>query len=668
MRKPLKITIIIAASILMLLILISLLAGPIAKSYVNHKGPQLIGRTAHVDRVRANLFTGHVAIAGLQVMESDPNTLFLGIDTLDVSLRLRGLLVRKLHLRHLTLAGLNANIIQEGSTFNFSDIIDHFRSDDPDTIHEELRPWTMGFYNIRLSHWQVRYADKKVGSKWNLNDLNLLIPGVYFDGREATKAGLDLALADGGTLHTNLDYQMESSDFDIDIILQQFNLQNIKAYLAQSLNISDIDGIASAQLKASGNLNSLLQTTIGGKLNIQEVAVANIQKQPLLNVDEIDIDIDKIILAQNHYSINTVCVNQLRTSYETFTNGNTLSRLIKPSESDSTSSRPDSSNTKSQPMHLYIGSVRVNNAALTYADYTLPDPFEYSINNLTIKSDNLTLKDDNTATLTASLPHNGKLNVQWRGSLDDLRRTQDLNLSLQGIHLSDFSPYTVAYLAHPFTDGVMSFTSRNTIRYSQLQGDNHLDIFRPEVGERRSDIDSAMHVPLKAALYVLKDKNDEVLIDIPVAGKIDDPEFNYMKIVWSTLRKLFVKVAGSPLRGAANALGIKGDDIEFIEFTPTQSGYSYDNERIELSNRQYYQLQQLATIARSDSSMLLILQQQLTATDSSSIHLANQRNNAVRDYLLSQGVPARQLMIVNAEKRQRRCGYAIDSELLEPEE
>lgn len=125
MRKPLKITIIIAASILMLLILISLLAGPIAKSYVNHKGPQLIGRTAHVDRVRANLFTGHVAIAGLQVMESDPNTLFLGIDTLDVSLRLRGLLVRKLHLRHLTLAGLNANIIQEGSHLQF---LRHHRS------------------------------------------------------------------------------------------------------------------------------------------------------------------------------------------------------------------------------------------------------------------------------------------------------------------------------------------------------------------------------------------------------------------------------------------------------------------------------------------------------------------------------------------------------------
>ena len=128
------------------------------------------------------------------------------------------------------------------------------------------------------------------------------------------------------------------------------------------------------------------------------------------------------------------------------------------------------------------------------------------------------------------------------------------------------------------------------------------------------------------------------------------------------------KVAGSPIRGAAKALGMRGDELEFIEFLPTQTGYNYGHERVELSNQQYYKLSQLAKIVKGDKEMLLILQQQLTATDSTAHALAEQRNVAVHEYLVQQGVPERQLMIVNAEGKKKKCGYVVDSELLEPDE
>ena len=667
MRKSLKIIIISVASLIAVLLLVSLLAGPVAKSYINHKGPQLIGRTAHVDRLRANLFTGHVAVNGLQVLEPDEATPFVGIDTLDVSLRLRGLLVRKLHFRHITISGLDANIVQEGKTFNFTDIIERFCKED--TVQtDEKKPWRLGFYNVRLSHWHVSYADLLVGSHLNLNDVNLMIPGVYFDGREDTRAGLDLALADGGVLHTDLDYNMETSDFALDIALQQFNLQNVEAYLTHSFNISDVEGIATAQLKATGNLSSILKTTLRGMVDIGGIHVSDIDKQSLLDVDNISIDVDKIILAENQYSINTATVDRLRSRFELFRNGNTFSRLPKAKESNTVDETNDTTTTQRPPMKLYVGTLRINDAAITYADHTLPDPFVYPVTNLYIKSDNVTLDGDNVAVVNASLPHGGKLDIHWRGTLDDLRRHQDLTVSLQEVDIKEFSPYTVAYLAHPFTEGRLSFTSYNTIHNSQLQGDNHIDIFRPEVGERRTDIDSALNVPLHTALYLLKDKNDEVLIDIPVSGNLNDPKFNYMKTVWSTLRKLLAKVAGSPIRGAAKALGMRGDELEFIEFLPTQTGYNYGHERVELSNQQYYKLSQLAKIVKGDKEMLLILQQQLTATDSTAHALAEQRNVAVHEYLVQQGVPERQLMIVNAEGKKKKCGYVVDSELLEPDE
>ena len=62
MKKSLRITLIIVGSILLLLVLATLLAPPIAKGYVNKHGEELTGRRIHIDAVRLNVFTGHVAL------------------------------------------------------------------------------------------------------------------------------------------------------------------------------------------------------------------------------------------------------------------------------------------------------------------------------------------------------------------------------------------------------------------------------------------------------------------------------------------------------------------------------------------------------------------------------------------------------------------------------
>ena len=56
MKKWLKILIIILSSIVALLAIVLLLVSPIAKSYVNNHGKELIGREIHVDKLKVNAF------------------------------------------------------------------------------------------------------------------------------------------------------------------------------------------------------------------------------------------------------------------------------------------------------------------------------------------------------------------------------------------------------------------------------------------------------------------------------------------------------------------------------------------------------------------------------------------------------------------------------------
>ena len=158
MKKILKIILItlvcIATLLLLVAVLGSLFGGSAARNYVNRHSEELIGRQAHVDHVGLNLLTGHVAIHGLEVMEDDGSTRFAAFDTLDVSVSLLRLLGKRVQIRHVTLAGFDAHIVQDSTRFNFSSIIDHFQRDTAEVEEvEDTTPsnWVVSLHKIRLA-------------------------------------------------------------------------------------------------------------------------------------------------------------------------------------------------------------------------------------------------------------------------------------------------------------------------------------------------------------------------------------------------------------------------------------------------------------------------------------------------------------------------------------
>ncbi|MCR5423975.1 MAG: DUF748 domain-containing protein [Bacteroidales bacterium] len=658
MNKTLRIILIIILSIAALFVLVSLLASPIAKTYVNNHGEDLIGRKINVDKLRVNACMGRVKIYDFAVYEDDGTTPFLTFDTLDVSVKLRKLLAKELCVRHLILTDLDVLVLQNGDKFNFTSIIDHFKSDEPkDTTPSN---WDLGFYNIRLSHWRINYNDQQKGSEWKLRNINIAIPGVYFSGKERTEAGVTLALAEGGSLSTVIRYTMETNDFDIDLKLDKFSIANAKAYLTDVMNVGTLEGAINADLHAKGNLSQITQMTVNGNVNLNGTDLRDLDDTPILQCSKIDVDVNNILIAENKFDITSITIDNLSSRFDRYAASSNFSRLFdvkkdetKQEEAPSDTETDTSAAKESKPLNLIIRQFRLNNSDFTFYDHTLPALYTFPVTKIRAEADSITLSGNNALKLFATLPHGGLAIVNWKGTLDDMKRSQQLRLIIKNLQLKDLSPYSVAYLAQPFTNGVFSFTSHNTIKHSELKGDNHIDIYKPEVGDRQRDVDSALNIPLRAALYVLKDKNDKIQLDIPVKGNIDNPEFNYMKLVWKTLGNLLVKVATSPARGIANALGISGSELEFLPFDATQRGFT---------SEQYYVMDQLAQIAEYDSNVVIMMEQQISASaNDSTLQMSEGRNMAVRRHMEELGVPSSQLEVTTALTRSKKTGYAISS-------
>ena len=669
MKKGLKVLLWVVGILLAVIIIVSLLAGPIAKGYINGHGEELTGRKVHVEHVGLNLLTGTVNVRGLDVYEDDGEEVFAGFDTLDVRAHLLQIPFKVINLRHITLAGLHANIIQEGKHFNFASLIEHFSSNDSTAVKDTTPSgWVMKFYNINIRHASLNYDDMLNHKGIHLPDINLSVPGFVLGGDEGSEGGLNIGFDRGGTLNVDANYDTKENTYHVDVNLDGFAVQNLDSYLADMLRYDNLRGSVDAHITADGNVNDIMKSRIGGTVAVNGVDLTA-NKGPVASFDALTVKVNNINLDDNLFDIGEVCLSGLKATYEQWKEYSNINLLLPKKEKQGVtlqSGIDDGSQETVQkeeeptgkPMQLHVGSLRVVDAAVTYNDHTLPDEFHFPITGLNVSADDLTTAGGNNAQVRATLPGGGHLMVRWKGNLANWKSYQDLFLSIKGLDMRQLGPWAVAYTGYPIEDGIFGLTTRLAINNSNLDNQNKIDIYKAKVGDRRKDVSAEVKIPLKAALYILKDKDDKILIEMPVKGNIDNPEFNYMKVVWKTLGNLLVKVATSPARALGSALGINSDDLEFMEVSPDQHG---------LTSEQYHKLSDLSTIALSDSRVTITLTLQMPATNGEDgAKRSEWLNEQVRHYVAEQGVPEGSIVVVTGEPltdKKAKAGYTITSEM-----
>ena len=657
MKKALKITRITIITLLVLIVALvlfgTLFGGCVAKNYVNTHGQDLIGREVQVDHVGLNLFTGRVAIHDLAIMEDNGSDRFAGFDTLDVSVSLLRLLGQTVYLRHITLSGLNVSIVQDSNQMNFQSIIDHFAKDSTEAEPADTTPsnWVVSLHKIHLTHGSADYTDLRRMAHSGFHNLNIFVPDFVIGGKEKTDAGLTVQLTKGGTLKADATWNAQTQDFTADLSLSDLLLDQLKDFNMNPDFVQEIKGALGLTAHVSGNLKQALDMNISGKVDVDNLDLIDSASTSLASLNHLGVDLNKMVLSQNLFDINSIVLDGLNLRYELFADStNTLSRIFSKAQevTDTTlaEAEPETvsdsatvdTTLQSIPLQLRLGHIDLNHINFTFADHTLPDPFEFPVTDLRLTADNITTSGNNNAKVFANMPEGGVLLVDWKGNISDWKLNQSLRLDVRNLHLTSLSPYMVAYFALPFTDGIFSFSSLNTIQNSQLNGKNKIDIYKPTLGERRNDVKPQLKLPVKAALYILKDKDDKVILDVPIKGNVDNPEFNYMKLVWKTLGNLVVKVATSPVRMLGN-LGGSNDNELFI---------TIDHHEPDFTSEQFYQIDQVAGVAKMDTSYRMLLQLHTRPTDDS-IALRNQkiRNKLLQKHLSDLGVPKKQYQIIH---------------------
>ncbi len=143
----------------------------------------------------------------------------------------------------------------------------------------------------------------------------------------------------------------------------------------------------------------------------------------------------------------------------------------------------------------------------------------------------------------------------------------DLTIAVNGMELVPLSPYTVQHLAYPISKGRLYADVTFKTDNWELDASNKFFVEQLELGpkDKRPDAPS---VPVKFGLALLQDGNGDMELNLPIKGRLDDPDFRIGGIVFKAIASLFVKALASPFTLIGSIFGGGGEDMDFVVFQP----------------------------------------------------------------------------------------------------
>ena len=142
------------------------------------------------------------------------------------------------------------------------------------------------------------------------------------------------------------------------------------------------------------------------------------------------------------------------------------------------------------------------------------------------------------------------------------REDTRMNMKLTGVRLTDFDAICRNYTSYPLEGGVLSVQSKIDVRRAKMNGNNHIEIDKPDVGMKDLSSDAPYkNIPLQLGFKMLTSAQNMIVLDVPVEGDVSNPQFSFRKIIGRALGKVFF----GPLMGTGDKRKSKVSEEEMAE-------------------------------------------------------------------------------------------------------
>ena len=572
--KSVRILMVSVFVVTVLLIVAMIFAPGVAKNYINKHGKELAGRTIHIDKLKYNWVTSTLRINGFKYFEENGKDVFVSADTFMVNLKPLRLLGNELHIQQLRIVNPYGQFIQNDTVFNFDDLLAFFSStDSTETNGKTSEPLKLNLNNLEMKNGSVNYTDQEINHTFKLKEVSFLIPQILWSRLDSSKADVAFELANGGSFEGSLNYNMEADLFDGFVKIEDMEVSTILPYLQQSFKVSAIEGTISGLISFSGPVDDYNQLKLNGNFDLNNFALFDKQNTKVLGGELSRLSMAESEPLKYRYIIDSV---RLQNPYLFLALEDSLFNFEKMMIEDTIAGTGPVANEETS-MEFTINHLIVDNGLMIFSDQTLGEPFNYELSQIAIDMDTLALQD-NWVNIRASMKLNKRGNLSAKLGLNPSSPLDKivLDYELTDFQLPDINIYSKYYAGLPILFGDMYYKNKTRIENKQLLSDNKLNIRNVEIGRKTGGL---YDIPIKLALYILKDINGDINLDIPVRGDLSDPKVKIWPIVWDTFKSFSYKIVASPFKALGNMLGVNEKELEEITFIYSDSTLTNNQTR-----------------------------------------------------------------------------------------
>lgn len=437
--------------------------------------------------------------------------------------------------------------------------------------------WQVAVKSVDFTEYEVAFIDQVPEEPvvLTMNQLHLAIENVTTRPGEECAVDLDLLLNKTGKVKVQGKAGLSPLALRLDLDLADLPLKSVQPYVEPKLNIIMVDGQGAVKGKMTLDKREggEVAVTFQGEAGSRGFACLDAkQAEKLLSwqaveVKKLDVQTSPMRIKAGEIVFTGLSAFVLR-NREGVLN---LSTIVRQEAGQAEPHEAPAAEGKQAEVEIKL--VRLANCRIDFADRSVAPQFNTTLQQIDGGIKGLATGKDVSAevNITAKLDQHSPVKVTgtirpWQDFYTDV------TAEFTDIELSPVSPYAIKFIGYPLTKGKLNLNLHYLIEDGKLTSDNKAFIDQITLGDYVKN-KTAANLPVQLAISLLKNRKGEIDLNIPVSGRLDDPEFSVAGVVFKILYNLIVKAATSPF-SLLGAIFEGGGEEQYVQFSAGQARIS----------------------------------------------------------------------------------------------
>jgi hypothetical protein len=572
-------------------------------------GKSSISFTQYKSRPSTLNVSGDISIHNLRAVDTDGNPIIdlpvYSLRTADINVTEKEVMIGEIYSR-------NASIVirrNKDGTLNLQRPLPKLAEEIEQAAEEkEESPWIVQINKMNYEDFSIEVEDSVPADTVHIAAEKIMLSGENISTKKNSRGALSYSftLNETGTVSGESSFSINPVSADVKLSLKDIGIIPFQSYITDKIKILITDGAVSTEGRLSyvtsdkGEFNAGFkgEAAISDFASVDKINSEDFLKWDSLYLDNIDFGYDPFTL-----NIDKVALTDFYSRLIVNPDGSLNVQGIVKDEPEAEQApeeertdRGDVEQNDGQKGTISIRAVTLQGGNINFSDKYIKPNFSATLQEIGGRVSGLSSEMDSLADVHLSGQLEKHAPLEIKGKINPLREDLyvDLKVDFSDMELSPLTHYSGKYAGYTIQKGKLSLDLSYFIEKKKLDAKNNIFIDQFTFGEKVESPD-ATKLPVKFAISLLKNRNGEIKLDLPITGEIDDPEFSLGGVILKMISNILLKAATSPFALLGAIVG-GGEELSYVDF---------DYGSFELDGQQKAKLDKLIT-ALSDRPSLNI--------------------------------------------------------------